>query len=137
LRWNERGNAGVKWHELVGAARLVVAVAGGRLILANRPELLAAIAARTNAPHAIAGGTYLAGYRHSREHPNFTRLTRLLEYRPEERSQTFDGNVPRPPAFLSENLSSLAGVFGRLTSAMLVENDRGVTVTQRVVYALR
>src|SRR5262249_29294511 len=105
-------------QELDGLGRLVLAVDGNRLVLGDSLDLVNAVLARRAQP-ALAGAVYQAGWRHARELPNFSRLSRLIDS-PE--LQPVPEGAPaenRQPMLYSENLASLGQTLSRIDSVVL------------------
>lgn len=122
-----------------GLTPVIVGLQGSLLVFGTRAELVNAVLARAATP-ARPGTAYAAGVRFAQERRNYDRMMRFLDTG--ANPALVDPNAPaqdaetREPYFFSENLSSLAGVMGRLESATLVQKDNGGTVQQSVVYQL-
>jgi hypothetical protein len=128
--WSEVNRGNVRYSVLNGLVPLAVAVDGNRMIVANSPQLIERMLARTNAPVPSNIGTYSAGFRHERERRNFAVWMRQL-------------NAVRPPAnqpgaeqvdFLSQNLPSLSDTLARVRSATIELIEQGEAMKQTVVY---
>jgi hypothetical protein len=126
-QWLERKAGAQAYYELSGPVGLSMAAMGETLVVATRPELMAAILANGAKGPSTITGRYAASYRHAREYPNFVRLARLID-----NPLRTDGVM-----FFSGNLASLGRTLGRVESASIVARDTGATETEQVVYHFR
>jgi hypothetical protein len=101
---------------------------------ANSTDLVSAILARRNRP-AVAGSVYAAGWRHTRELPNFERMMRLIDF-PQTHAGPGDPGQGREPMFYSENIASFGRVLGRVQSAAIAVHDAGGMLRETVDYRI-
>jgi hypothetical protein len=132
-RWIEGGTGANTYFELDGLQPLALAARGKILVVATSKDLLAAMLAGVANPASAPGARYAAGYRHSKELPNFVKMMRLID-NPLAKESKQD---PPEPAFFSGNIASLGQVLGRIESQSIVVHDTGVNVTENVVYRLK
>lgn len=112
-----------------GPLPMAVETQGPLLIVSTQPELARAVLAGSVRPPSAAGARYAAFYRHSRELPNFLKMTQLIDY---------PLRAPDSPMFFSQTVGSLgASLLGRLDWAMISVHDSGAAVTQNLTYKLR
>lgn len=138
--WTHSG-LGANWRagangaqELDGLGKLAVIADGTRLFLGDSIDLVNALYARRTQP-AAAGAVYAAGWRHAREHPNFERMMRLIDF-PELRPAPAGQAEGREPMFYSENLASLGRTLNRVTGATIVVHDAGSMLREDVLYRI-
>jgi len=113
--------------------KLAVAANGRWLVAGDSKEFVDAILARRNRP-AVAGAAYVAGWRHSRELPNYERMLRLIDF-PQIPPQGEQADA-REPMFFSENLASLGRALRRVQSAEVAVHDSGAMLRETVVYRI-
>jgi hypothetical protein len=113
--------------ELEGLGAVAFAANGRTLLIATRAEALEPVLALMSNPPAQTVARYAAFYRHSRELPNFIKLTRLID------------NPLRSegPPFFSGNLASLGATLDRLDTVSISVHDTGAVVEQTVTYRLK
>lgn len=125
-------------RQLDGLGKLAIAVDGKWLVVGDSPEMVNAVFARRTGP-AIAGAAYAAGWRHTRELPNFERMTKLIDF-PQLPPPTADepqaGQAAGEPPYFSANLASLGRVLKRVDAAAIVVHDAGTMLRESVVYKL-
>ena len=106
---------------------LSIGSTGGVLVIANQPDFLRKILAQVNRP-ALSPARYAALYRHSREFPNFERMTRLIDNPMKQEG----------PMFFSQNVASFGrSILGRLDEASITIHDTGAVVSQSLTYKLK
>jgi hypothetical protein len=136
--WRSVGNAGANGiQEMDGLGTLAMAVDGNRLIVGNSTELVNAVFARRTQP-AVAGAVYQAGWKHSRELPNFERISRLIDF-PQISPAGPDGADAaqgREPLFYSENVASLGRALARVDTATITVHDLGPMLREIVLYRM-
>jgi len=136
--WRTAATAGANGvQEMDGLGVLAMAVDGNRLIVGNSTELVNAVLARRTQP-AVAGGVYVAGWKHARELPNFERISRLIDFpqiSPPGQAGA-DAAQGREPLFYSENAASLGRSLGRLDTATITVHDPGPMLRETVIYRL-
>jgi hypothetical protein len=118
----------------LGAVRAVTGktsmrVNGRVLVLADSDAMLNSI---RNGGQPIAGGTYVAVYRHAQELGNYTKLMTMLDY-----TRPAEGGGQREPQLYSQNVASLGRALGRVESASITVHDTGAAVPQTVIYRFR
>jgi hypothetical protein len=124
------GSAGQHPIEVLdGLGKLMFAVQGRLLFLGNDSRLLATVLDRTGTAPAATALTYAAGFRHSRERSNYTRIMSALDF-------TGFARTDGAPTFFSRNMESLSAVLSRLAELRVTEENRGTTTVQSVVYQL-
>ncbi len=133
LTWTQTGNT----FTLNDTTPLFLTVDGATAILTNNQPLLTEILAhRATAPPQPA--QYIAGFRHTQERANFTRLTATLAHAPSP--STPDATVANTPGvvpdFFSGNLNSLSEAFRTFATERLVERRDGANIRQTVTYTL-
>jgi hypothetical protein len=138
--WTHSG-LGANWRaaangaqELDGLGKLIVIADGPRLFLGDSADLVNALYARRAQP-AAAGALYAAGWRHSRELPNFERMMRLIDF-PELRPAPGGQAEGLEPMFYSENLASLGRTLNRVSTATITVHDPGPMLREDVVYRI-
>jgi hypothetical protein len=117
-------------RELEGLGKLAMAADGKWLVIGDSAEMVNAVFARRTRT-ALAGAAYAAGWRHSRELPNFERMTRLIDF-----PQMPDPQAGAEPPFFSSNLASLGRTLKRIDAATIVVHDIGTMLRESVVYKL-
>jgi hypothetical protein len=133
VRWTARSRGAQSWQELDGLARLAVAVRGKLLVVAHSGDLAAAVLERMDRTPDAAPAVYRAGFRHTRERPNFTRMMTLLDqFRPGQNAQPAEGYP-----FFSGNLASLSRTLERVQSVDTLVEDKGAILHQTVTYRLQ
>jgi hypothetical protein len=140
--WVARQSGPVTYYALDGLARLSMATRGRLLVLADSaPQLVAVLARSSRAGSSGAGETrrsvYTARFNHARESVNFLKMVRLMDTPNIQPSQVAGGIGGREPQFFSENIASLSRTLARVESASIAVDDRGPSVSVRVVYRLR
>jgi hypothetical protein len=130
LAWRT-GAGGVQ--ELNGLGHIAMAVDGRLLVIGNSPALVGAVYARRNTP-AVPGALYAAGWRHSRELPNFERISRLIDF-PQIPPAT-GSDQPREPMFFSESLASLGRALSRVQSVEITVHDAGPMLRENLIYRI-
>jgi hypothetical protein len=121
-------------------AEFAVAARDGLLFIGSSGPALQPALARVGASAAGQGAMYAAGYRHSRESANYTRMMKLMDNPGLEVPAMTEGQAPPPPKepqFFSENVASLARVFGGIKSVSITVHDRGDLLAQSVTYRLQ
>ncbi|HWZ32171.1 MAG TPA: hypothetical protein VNX18_12595 [Bryobacteraceae bacterium] len=113
--------------------KLAVAANGRWLVAGDSKEFVDAIFARRNRP-PVSGAAYVAGWRHSRELPNYERMLRLIDF-PQIPPQGEQADA-REPMFFSENLASLGRALRRVQSAEVAVHDSGAMLRETVVYRI-
>lgn len=108
-------------------------VQGSVLLVSNSPRLEQAILQNANAT-AGQPASYVAGYNHMVEWPNYQRLFSLLD-KPQTLARPEGAGAP--PLFFSGNVRSLGDTLARLEQATIQSHDAGTTVTETVRYKLR
>jgi hypothetical protein len=127
------GVGGVR--ELDGLGKLAMESDGKWLVIGDSAEMVNAVFARRNRT-ALAGAAYAAGWRHSRELPNFERMTKLIDF---PQMPAPSGDEPQgggEPPFFSGNLASLGRTLKRIDAATIVVHDAGTMLRESVVYKL-
>jgi hypothetical protein len=113
---------------------LIVVTRGRVLIVGDSQELVDAIVGKMgSAP--VAGAVYAAAWRHSRELPNYERMTRLIDF-PQIPPRGDQPDDAREPMFFSENIASLGSVLRRVQSAEVAVHDAGSMLRETVVYRI-
>jgi hypothetical protein len=133
VHWIDRGTGANSYSQLDGIEPLALRAAGRVLIIANRPELLEAIAVGL-AAQPSPGASYAALYRHSKEFPGFVKMMRLIDHPLTKDSAA--GDAPQP-AFFSGNIGSLGQALASIDSESVVVHDTGTARTESVVYRLK
>lgn len=119
--------------EKAGALSSLLSAVNGRfLIFSNRKEFLEALLSRVSSGAAGSGARYVAFYQHSRELPNFMKMTRLID-----NPLTNTGQGDQEPAFFSRNVASLGQALASFESESITVHDSGAAVTQTVVYRMK
>jgi hypothetical protein len=112
--------------------------AQGRLLFIGKSDRsLQPVLARVSRAAGSQGASYAAGYRHSREFANYTRMMRLMDF-PSTGQPAEDENAPpREPQFFSENVASIGTALARVRSASIAVHERGPALVQTVTYRLQ
>jgi hypothetical protein len=108
-----------------GLGTLLFANRGRLLFLSNDSRLLTAVLDRLGTGPSTGAFTYAAGFRHSRERPNYERVMAALDF-------TSAGN--RAPAFFSDNIGSLSRVLSKFSEIRMTEEERNSITVQTVLY---
>ncbi|HEV2689327.1 MAG TPA: hypothetical protein VGV35_12260, partial [Bryobacteraceae bacterium] len=130
VRWQDRRAGAIAYSELDGLAPLALATNGRILVIAGSRELMEAMLAGLSNQSIIPAARYAAAYRHSKELPNFIKMTRLIDG-PLTKETTSD---QPEPAFFSGNLASIGQTLARVDSESITVHDTGAIVTQSLVY---
>jgi hypothetical protein len=112
-------------------------VDGNTAILANDSVLMNDILARRTANATPQPATLIAGFRHTQERANFTRLSASLAHTATQRTSEPDADSDSPggtPDFFNANIGSLSDAFRALATERLVEHSDGPLTRQTVVY---
>ena len=140
--WEQRTGAGGTYYEFSGQIKLLIAVRGERLFLANSADLLQVLLAndqKSKAPESAGKSvvTYAAVFQHnSQDQTKLRALTSMLD-RAGNRGAQDNGGPPHEgesPAFFSGNLASFSRVFSTVSRETVEERDKGATVEQTVQY---
>lgn len=124
------GSAGQHPIEVLdGLGKLTFAVHGHLLFLGNDSRLLQNVLDRTGTAPSTTALTYAAGFRHSRERSNYTRIMSALDF-------SGFAQMNGAPMFFSRNMESLSVVLSRLSELRVTEQNRGATTVQSIVYHL-
>jgi len=126
------GAGGVR--ELEGLAKLAMAADGKWLVIGDSAPMVNAVFSRRNRT-ARAGAAYAAGWKHSRELPNFERMTKLIDF-PHIPLVSDEPQGAGQPPFFSGNLASLGRTLKRIDAATIVVHDAGAMLRESVVYKL-
>ncbi len=112
---------------LSGPAPIAISAQGPILVVASRPEFLQTILSESAKSQAFLPARYVAFYQHTRELPDFEKMTRLID-------NPLRGEGPM---FFSQNVASLGRTLGRLTSATILVHDTGAVVSQNLTYHMK
>ena len=118
----------------LGAATLQTAIDGNRLLLANTPNLLAAMRADSNNPTPPANARSIGGFRHASERARFTRwMARIGQptFVPPAQGQQ------REPEFLGGVIGGLSQTVRAFTEQTVTTSDSGDRLTQTIVYRIQ
>ncbi|MGA7832217.1 MAG: hypothetical protein WCA21_14765 [Terracidiphilus sp.] len=138
VHWEKRSSASGEYLALDGSVPLYFSINGKQLLLANDSTLLEQLLARRQraiSPAGSEGVTYTAFFRHAHEQGNYRRLVTQLDLAGHRDTADQSGSAGgEAPAFFSGNAASLSNVLSTMESERIEERDRGVTVTQTVIY---
>ena len=127
------GAGGVR--ELEGLGKLAMASEGKWLVIGDSAEMVNLVFSRRNRT-ALAGAAYAAGWRHSRELPNFERMTKLIDFPQMPVAAPDQPEGAGEPPFFSGNLASLGRTLKRIDAATIVVHDAGTMLRESIVYKL-
>jgi hypothetical protein len=116
---------------LDGLGTLMFAIRGRVLFLSNDPRLLGAVLDHAGTAPQAGTLTYLAGFRHLRERPNYDRVMAALDFT--SSAGTVRGGAP---AFFTGNIASLSDVLAKVVEIHVTEEERGAATLQTVNYQL-
>jgi hypothetical protein len=129
-RWQDRRAGTIAYSELDGLVPLTLATNGKILVIAGSRELMEAMLAGLANPPTVPAARYAAAYRHSKELPNFMKLTRLIDG-----PLATGASAGQPePSFFSGNMGSFGQTLARVDSESITVHDTGAIVTQNLVY---
>jgi hypothetical protein len=118
-------------ERLDGLGTLMFADYGRLLFLSNDSRLLGAVLDRVGTGPTVGALTYVAGFRHLRERPNYERVMTALDFAGSARNER--GGAP---SFFTGNIASLSEVFSDLVEMRVTEEERGLATVQTVVYQM-
>jgi hypothetical protein len=129
--WRESGQSARSRADLDGLLPLSCAVRGKYLLLSNDSALLDEILVRVGQKRSSSeAATYLAGFNHASESPNFYRLASLID-QPSRNT----GASEQTPEFFSDNIGTLSRSLGQELARESIEIHRNGNVeTQAVRY---
>jgi hypothetical protein len=135
LAWAPSG----KYLSLGSTHPFTLFVDGNTAILANDSTLMNDILATRTASLTLTPqpATLIAGFRHTQERANFTRLSASLAHTATPRTSDPDANSDSPgetPDFFNGSVGSLSEAFRALATERLVERTDGPLTRQTVVY---
>ncbi len=126
LQWQQKAG----YQQLDGLWPLFVSVRGKYLLLSDDAALLEGVLSRFQQQSTRKPSELFAGFNHSHERQNFTRLTTVVD-RP---GGTSNDNSERQPQFFSGNMASLSGTLADVSAEQIEVLSDGNTVRQTVTY---
>jgi hypothetical protein len=119
-------------ERLDGLGTLMFADRGPLLFLSNDSRLLGAVLDRVGTRPPAGAFTYVAGFRHLRERPNYERVMTALDF-----TSSAGNGRGGAPAFFTGNIASLGEVLSDVVEVRITEEERGLATVQTVVYQIR
>jgi hypothetical protein len=111
---------------------LAVAIRGKSLLVADDPNLMAAILSNFERKSDVKPAVFLAGFNHSRERANFSRFSSTLD-RPNLGQSDVPG-LERQPQFFSDNMASLSATLADVAAERITIRTDGVKDLQTITY---
>lgn len=131
VQWQSKQDGGVKYEQLDGLSPIAFATQGKLLVLANNTQDVVAVLRLLNAPVKDLPESYIAGFQHALERPNYLRLVRFVDAKTEYEQAR---NAGREPQFFSDNMADISKMFEAVKSEKIVQKDEGEKVLQTVTY---
>jgi hypothetical protein len=131
VTWRTRQEAGVKFEQFDGLSPTTLAVQGKWLVIANNSADVVAVLGKVNSPAKDEAESYVAGFNHAQERPNYLRLVKFVDRKGQDAAAQ---NPGREPQFFSDNMASLSGMFEAVRAEKIIERDEGKRVLQTVTY---
>ncbi len=127
------GGLGLQWAGvgLDGLAPVRVEARGNNLYLSNSAELSAAVQ-RPSGDYGLTDATYLAGFRHAREHAGFVRIMKALDA-----GAAPDSMSDRGHPYFSDNWASLSEALGVVGEVNVSRSEKADRVGEVVRYGVR
>ncbi len=129
---------GVEWQqksgyrEFDGLWPLVVSVRGKYLLVADDPDLIAAMLSGFNRKSDVKPAVLVAGLNHSRERGNFARFSGVVDRANPEQSN--GAGMEREPQFFSENMASLSSTLAGVSAERITVRPESDRILQTVTY---
>ncbi len=120
------------YYEFDGLWPLVFSVRGKYLLVADDPNLMAAMLSGFKRKADVKPAAFVAGLNHERERGNFARFSGVVD-RP-NLAQSHVPGMERQPQFFSENMASLSSTLAGVSSENIEIRVEGDKVLQSVTY---
>ena len=120
------------YREFDGLWPLVVSVRGKYLLVADDPDLIAAMLSNFNRKSDLKPAVLVAGLNHSRERGNFARFSGVVDRANPEQSN--GPGMEREPQFFSENMASLSSTLAGVSSERITVRPESDRILQTVTY---
>jgi hypothetical protein len=129
---------GIGWQQKSGFRKfdglwpIVVSVRGKYLLVADDPDLIAAMLSGFNRKSDVKPAVFIAGLNHSRERGNFARFSGVVDRANPEQSS--GPGMEREPQFFSENMASLSSTLAGVSAERITVRPEGDRILQTVTY---
>jgi hypothetical protein len=129
VSWAMQAHNGHPVYTVEGPGGLAFSTDGRLLLVANDPDLLAAMLDRTTMQSPPANSSYVAVFRHARERAGFTRMMSALDFAA--------GRAGDAPPFFSANIQSLSDALSSVAAVQINERENSEQVEQTLLYSIK
>jgi hypothetical protein len=128
VAWQQKSG----YQEFDGLWPLAAAIRGKYFLVADDPNLMAAMLSNFERKSDVKAAVFLAGFNHSLERANFARFSSTLD-RPNLGQSDVPG-LERQPQFFSDNMASLSATLADVAAERIAIRADGVKDLQTITY---